>query len=458
MTDLNRSQNFTDGDLVTAQKLKDLIDLTTVSPSFVHNKSILFADTLSLNDYLLIYDSSINSYMKSSVEDFVKGGVMKTDTGLKFHRYDNPSSPYGKTWLYAVTPVQNAYCGFLMESTGGSNGQTFETVNFGNLDVSNTSSLTALFVSQRYEAQNFEILAGGGISRSGWGNSGAIYLRTQANTANFFNDWTISQNSATDNNNSSVYSIEKVFDKYASTGLQDGGLGRKTVKALEIGQKIVNGKATDTVEVRAGEELTAPTINATVVDSVNFRKAGATVSFPLRKGYREFEFGSENAAYIGVPDTVLAAGFTIHNCFRLNAITSGGVMIWESNAEVSLKANETYLLRVDIWHNEISTTAGAWIDYRLRLKAKTVGGATYPMREISVRRVGVSSGSGTLFHSMIFRIERSDFPVGGEDITRQLQIHMSESNAHLAYRHYIVRTTAELWNKSDIDSGTAALL
>jgi hypothetical protein len=458
MTDLNRSQNFTDGDLVTAQKLKDLIDLTTVSPQFLYNKSILFADTLSLNDYLLIYDSSINSYMKTSIEDFVKGSILKSDTGLKFHRYDNASSPYGNTWLYSVTPVHNAYCGFLLNSTGGSNGQTINTGNFGTLDISSTSSLIGIFSNQTHEVQNFQILAGGGISRGGWGNSGSITFRTQGNATDYFNDWTITQDAQVNANYSSVYKIEKEFDRYDIDGYQDGGIGRKTVKAIEIGQKVVDGKATDTVEIRMQDEVTAPVVNATTVDSVNYKKAGAASIFPLKRGYREYEWGSETTAYVNVPDTTFAAGFNVGNSFKVNALTSGGFLMWESNAEVSIKANETYFLRIDVWHNDLSTGVSAYIDYRLRLKAKTVGGATYPMKEIQVRRHQIASGQGNVNHSFIFKIERSDFPVGGEDVARQLQIQFSESNVGIAYRHFIVRSTAELWNKNDITDGTTALL
>jgi hypothetical protein len=458
MTDLNRSQNFTDGDLVTAQKLKDLIDLTTVSPQFLYNKSILFADTLSLNDYLLIYDSSINSYMKTSIEDFVKGSILKSDTGLKFHRYDNASSPYGNTWLYSVTPVHNAYCGFLLNSTGGSNGQTINTGNFGTLDISNTSSLIGIFSNQTHEVQNFQILAGGGISRGGWGNSGSITFRTQGNATDYFNDWTITQDAQVNANYSSVYKIEKEFDRYDIDGYQDGGIGRKTVKAIEIGQKVVDGKAKDTVEIRMQDEVTAPVVNATTVDSVNYKKAGATSIFPLKRGYREYEWGSETTAYVNVPDCVFAAGFNSTNSFKLNALTSGGFLMWESNAEISLKANEVYFLRLDIWHNEMSTGQSAYIDYRLRLKAKTVGGANYPLREIAVRRYQIASAQGSPNHSVIFKIERSDFPVGGEDVARQLQIQFAEANIGIAYRHYIVRSTAELWNKNDITDGTTALL
>jgi hypothetical protein len=457
MTDLNRSQNFTDGDLVTAQKLKDLIDLTTVSPQFLYNKSILFADTLSLNDYLLIYDSSINSYMKTSVEDFVKGGILTSDTGLKFHRYAG-GSPYGKTWLYSVTPTLNAYCGFLMDSTGGSNGQTISTGNFGTLDISNTSMLTAIFVNETHEVQHFQLFAGGAISRGGWGNNGSITLRTQGNTTDFFNDWTVTQDTQVNAEYSSVYKIEKEFDRYDTDGYQDGGLGRKTVKAIEIGQKVVDGKATDTVEIRMQEEVTAPVVNATTVDSVNYKKAGATSIFPLKRGYREYEWGSETTAYVNVPDCVFAAGFNSTNSFKLNALTSGGFLMWESNAEISIKANEVYFLRLDIWHNEINTSAAAYIDYRLRLKAKTVGGATYPMKEIQVRRHQVASYQGNMNHTLIFKIERSDFPTGGEDVARQLQVQFAEANAGIAYRHYIVRSTAELWNKDDITAGTTALL
>jgi hypothetical protein len=458
MPDITRLQNFNDGDLVTAEKLKNLIDNSSISPSFVYGKSILFADTISLNDALLIYDSSINSYMKTSVEDFVKGGILLSDTGLKFHRYDNPSSPYGKTWLYTATPVLNTYCGFLMDSSGGSNGQTINTVNFGTLNVSNTSSLLGVFTSETHEVQNFQLFAGGAISRGGWGNNGSITLRTQGNTTNYFNDWTITQSAQVNGNYSSVYKIEKEFDRYDTAGLQSAGLGRKTAKAVEIGQKVVEGKATDTVEVRLQEELTVPVVNATTVDATTYKKAGTTSVFPLKRGYREFEWGSESTAYVNVPDSIFAAGYNVANSFKLNALTSGGFLMWESNAEISIKANETYFLRIDVWHNDLSTGVSAYIDYRLRLKAKTVGGATYPMKEIQVRRFQIASGQGNVNHSMIFKIERSDFPIGSEDIARQLQIQFTESNIGIAYHHFIVRSTAELWNKDDITAGTTALL
>ena len=460
MPDLNRTQNFADGDLVTAQKLKDLIDQTSIQPSFLTSKSILFQDTLTKNDRLLAYAPTANAFMQLGIGDLMQGGNMTN--GLKFWEYEG-GSEYGKTFLYSRSPTSNTFCGVFIDAAGASSGAAVVDPKWGTVNIASASSLLNIAGSHTSEGTSFVFNAGWPISRATNENTGGSFNFTaNRSITNFNNKWelqfdsTVTGGSGT--NQYSEFKVTKTFDRHNSSGSQQSSLGTSAVKAISIVQKAVDGKSTDTVEVKLLNELTVPVVNATTVDSTIYKKAGETTIFPIKRGYREYEWGSETTAYVNVPDSVFAAGYNVANSFKLNALTSGGFLMWESNAEISIKDNEVYFLRLDIWHDETSTSAGAWMDYRLRLKAKTVGGATYPLREIAVRRYQMAYYQASPNHSVIFKIERSDFPVGGEDVARQLQIQFTESSHSIAYRHYIVRSTAELWNKDDITAGTTALL
>lgn len=73
MSDLTRSQNFEDGDLVTALKLKNLIDLSTINPTFVTTKSELQSGSIdATTDLVLGYDFSTNTLVKIKVEELLK--------------------------------------------------------------------------------------------------------------------------------------------------------------------------------------------------------------------------------------------------------------------------------------------------------------------------------------------------------------------------------------------------
>lgn len=460
MPDLNRSQNFSDGDLVTAQKLKDLIDLTTIQPFFLTSKSILFQDTLTKNDKLLAYAPSTGAFMQLGIGDLMQGGNMTN--GLKFWEYEG-GSEYGKTFLYSRSPTSNTFCGIFIDAAGASSGAAVVDPKWGTVNIAAASSLLNIAGAHSSEGTSFVFNAGWPISRASNENAGGSFNFTaNRSITNYNNKWelqfdsTVTGGSGT--NQYSEFKVTKTFDKHNSSGSQQSSLGTSEVKAISIRQKAVEGKSTDIVEVAILDELTVPAINTTTVDATTYKKAGASTIFPIKRGYSEYEWGSETTVYTGITDTIFASGFNVNNAFKINAVASGGVLLWETTNPFSLLANEVMFLAVEIWHNELNTQAGAWLDYRLRLKAKTVGGANYPVKEIAVRRHQIASSNGTVTHRLVFRIERSDFPTGAEDVTRQLQIQLTESNAHIAYRHFIVRATAEVWNKNDITAGTAALL
>ena len=75
MPDITRSQNFENGDLVTAQKLKDLIDLSSINPTFVTGKTELAAQTVATGDHLLIYDLSALAFRKVRAADLVASNL-----------------------------------------------------------------------------------------------------------------------------------------------------------------------------------------------------------------------------------------------------------------------------------------------------------------------------------------------------------------------------------------------
>jgi hypothetical protein len=73
MPDLNRSQNFVDGDLVTALKLKNLIDLTTIDPTFVSSKvDYVYTAVDGANDTVLLHDLSSSLLRKVKVRELLK--------------------------------------------------------------------------------------------------------------------------------------------------------------------------------------------------------------------------------------------------------------------------------------------------------------------------------------------------------------------------------------------------
>jgi hypothetical protein len=72
MSDLNRTQTFEDGDLVTASKLKNLIDQTTINPTFISGKDELVASGLDkATDTVLIHDFSTGSLKKVKIEELL---------------------------------------------------------------------------------------------------------------------------------------------------------------------------------------------------------------------------------------------------------------------------------------------------------------------------------------------------------------------------------------------------
>jgi hypothetical protein len=77
MTDLNRIQTFEDGDLVTADKLKKLVDLTSINPSFVSDKEQLLTAGVDKDlDTILIYDNSGTVLKQIKVNELLKVAVL----------------------------------------------------------------------------------------------------------------------------------------------------------------------------------------------------------------------------------------------------------------------------------------------------------------------------------------------------------------------------------------------
>ena len=77
MSDLNRIQTFEDGDLVTADKLKKLVDLTSINPTFLSSKEqILTAGVDKALDTVLIYDNSGVVLKQIKVEELLKVAVL----------------------------------------------------------------------------------------------------------------------------------------------------------------------------------------------------------------------------------------------------------------------------------------------------------------------------------------------------------------------------------------------
>ena len=73
MPDINRTQNFVDGDLVTALKLKNLIDLSTIDHTFVSSKSELLSASIDTNnDTVLLHDVSASLLRKIRVRELLR--------------------------------------------------------------------------------------------------------------------------------------------------------------------------------------------------------------------------------------------------------------------------------------------------------------------------------------------------------------------------------------------------
>jgi hypothetical protein len=73
MPDLNRTQNFVDGDLVTALKLKNLVDTTTIDPTFLSTKTELLTASVDVNnDTVLLHDLSASLLRKVRVRELLR--------------------------------------------------------------------------------------------------------------------------------------------------------------------------------------------------------------------------------------------------------------------------------------------------------------------------------------------------------------------------------------------------
>ena len=72
MSDLNRTQTFADGDLVTALKLNNLVDQTTINPTFVSGKDELTATGLDKEtDTVLLHDFSTSTLKKVKIQELL---------------------------------------------------------------------------------------------------------------------------------------------------------------------------------------------------------------------------------------------------------------------------------------------------------------------------------------------------------------------------------------------------
>lgn len=77
MPDINRTQNFVDGDLVTALKLKNLIDLATIDHTFVSGKpELALASIDANNDTVLLHDVSASALRKVRVRSILQSPVL----------------------------------------------------------------------------------------------------------------------------------------------------------------------------------------------------------------------------------------------------------------------------------------------------------------------------------------------------------------------------------------------
>ena len=73
MPDLNRTQNFVDGDLVTALKLKNLVDTSTIDPTFLSTKTELLTAGVDVNnDTVLVHDLSASLLRKVKVRELLR--------------------------------------------------------------------------------------------------------------------------------------------------------------------------------------------------------------------------------------------------------------------------------------------------------------------------------------------------------------------------------------------------
>lgn len=79
MPDLNRTQNFVDGDLVTALKLKNLIDTSTIDPTFLSTKTELLTAGVDVNnDTVLVHDLSASLLRKVKVRELLRVPLSQT--------------------------------------------------------------------------------------------------------------------------------------------------------------------------------------------------------------------------------------------------------------------------------------------------------------------------------------------------------------------------------------------
>lgn len=451
MPDITRIQNFNDGDLVTANKLKNLIDNSSISTAFLTDKTALAQNEIADADQFLVYDASALVFKKINFLTYSLGTVAMTGRDYKLNTYGIGGANYEvehALWAKASESGNLTHTGIVI--TGDATTTSNWTLPSGDVRAIGQGQIRAFAGWLHAKVGRFSV-----FTSAEDGGDGAFEIESRSTGATAgappWNIWNV-------NIDNDIFSFRRQYIGYTG-GSQTSGQPLQDVTFFEIGQVLnTSNEETNEMVVTLRNRVNTPKLVATEIDATTFKKAGASAVFPLKKGYSEYEFGSSSASYTNIPNTTFNAGYNASNSYIVNAISGGGTQIWETTNSFKLESNETYLLKLDIWHDDISTGAGAMIDYRLRLKAKTVGGASYPVKEIAVVRDVIAYYQSNTHHQCIFRIRRSDFPVGSEDVTRQLQLIMSEVQVEIAIKHWKVTAEAELWNTDDLTAGTSALL
>ena len=451
MPDITRIQNFNDGDLVTANKLKNLIDNSSINTTFLTDKTALAENEIADTDQFLVYDASALIFKKINLLTHSLGTAGMTGRDYKVNPYGvggvNYEVEHG-VWAKASESGNLTYTGILV--TGDATTTSNWTLPSGAVRAIGQGQIRAFGGLLNAKVGRIDLFA-----HAEDGGDGAVSIegRSSGPTAGAppWNIWNVLMNG-------DEFYFRRQYVGYLD-GVQTGGQPYQDKMFFEVNQVLDNaGDEINEMKVTIRDRVDTPKLDATEVNATTYKKAGTSTVFPLKRGYREYEWGTWNGSFTNIPNSTFASGYNGYNSFAVNALTGGGLLIWETINSFKLESNETYLLKFDIWHDDLSTAAGAYCDYRLRLKAKTVGAAVYATKEIAVVRDQIAYYGGAQHHRPIFKISRSDFPSGSEDVTRQLQLVMSEGISEIALKHYIIKSEAELWNTDDLTAGTTALL
>lgn len=305
MAEITTTQSFSDGDTVTATKLNNIQANASIQPDIIVSKSSE-ANVDSINDYLLMYDSSAVSLKKVTPSSIVKGGTI---SNFSVGGNATIGGTLGVTGLLTATGgVSGAIAGNVTGNvtgnlTGSVNGNVTGNVT-GNLTGNVTGNLTGNVTGNT-----------SGSSGSCTGNSATATALQTGRTIGITGDVSITSGSFDGTSNITATST------LATTGVTAGTYGSSSlIPQITVDAK---GRITSATTTAVGDIANGSVTTIKIGDSqvVNAKIADATIeSAKLNSGGALF-FSS--AGNVGVGTSSPSTKFHVNGVITHSAGTIG---------------------------------------------------------------------------------------------------------------------------------------